>query len=71
MLPDNKKDIGKKNEEPAEHMEAAADKEAVLAAHEQADADIQKDPDLSIHSPTDDLDEGELARLNDDDSDLI
>ena len=71
MLPDKKKDTGEENKEPAEHTEAAADKKAVLAAHKQADADIEKDPDLSIHSPADDLDEGELARLNDDDSALI
>src|SRR6476469_4232096 len=31
-------------------------------AHKQADKDIAKDPD-NIHSPNDDLDEGELARL--------
>lgn len=32
-------------------------------AHRQADADIENDPDLSVSSPNDDLDEGELARL--------
>jgi hypothetical protein len=31
-------------------------------AHKQADKDIARDPD-NIHSPNDDLDEGELARL--------
>lgn len=40
--------------------------EKVAEAHEQADADIAKDPDLSIHSPNDDLDEGETARLGED-----
>ena len=35
-------------------------------AHEQADRDIANDPDLSIHSPNDDLDEGETARLGED-----
>lgn len=72
MLPDNhKKDNNKEKGKPEEHTDPAANNEAVLAAHEQAEADIEKDPDLSIYSPTDDLDEGELARLNDDDSDLI
>ena len=32
-------------------------------AHEQAEADIQKDADLSKQCPNDDLDEGETARL--------
>jgi hypothetical protein len=40
-------------------------------AHKQADEDIAKDPDLSIHSPNDDLDEGELANLGGDKNDLI
>ena len=36
---------------------------AVQLAHQQADADIAADPEASAHSPNDDLDEGELARL--------
>ena len=35
-------------------------------AHAEADQDIAADADLSIHSPNDDLDEGELARLGED-----
>jgi hypothetical protein len=34
----------------------------VKNAHQQADKDMARDPD-NIHSPNDDLDEGELARL--------
>lgn len=34
----------------------------VNKAHKEADKDIAKDPD-NIHSPNDDLDEGELSRL--------
>ena len=45
--------------------------ERVFAAHEQAEQDIEKDPELSIHSPNDDLDEGETARLGDDKNDLV
>ena len=38
--------------------------EKILAAHKEADKDIEEDPDLSPKpSPRDDLDEGELARL--------
>ena len=40
------------------------------AAHQQAEKDIANDPDLSVHSPNDDLDEGETARLGDDKNDL-
>lgn len=40
--------------------------EAVIAAHEQADKDIDQDPDLTpTPSPLDDLDEGETARYGD------
>ena len=36
------------------------------SAHEEAEKDILNDADLSIHSPNDDLDEGETARLGED-----
>ncbi len=42
----------------------------VEAAHKQAEEDIAQDADLSIHSPNDDLDEAETARLGDDKNDL-
>lgn len=44
--------------------------ENVKAAHDQAESDIEQDADLSIHSPNDDLDEGETARLGEDKNDL-
>jgi len=44
--------------------------EKVIAAHDQAEKDILSDPELSIHSPNDDLDEGETARLGEDKNDL-
>lgn len=37
--------------------------ENVNAAFREASKDIQEDPDLSVNSPNDDLDEGESARL--------
>jgi hypothetical protein len=40
-------------------------------AHDEALNDIEKDPDLSTHSPNDDLDEGESARLGEDKTDLV
>ncbi|MEI6948262.1 hypothetical protein V9K67_13780 [Paraflavisolibacter sp. H34] len=41
------------------------------AARMEAMHDIEQDADLSIHSPNDDLDEGETARLGEDRTDLI
>ena len=44
------------------------DDEHVTEAHEQAEKDIEMDPDLSSNpKPGDDLDEGELARLEGED----
>jgi hypothetical protein len=40
-------------------------------AREEALGDIEEDADLSIHSPNDDLDEGETARLGEDKTDLV
>ena len=45
--------------------------EPVKDAYQQAEKDISKDADLSIHSPNDDLDEGELANLGGDKNDLV
>lgn len=40
-------------------------------AREEAMGDIEQDADLSVHSPNDDLDEGETARLGEEKNDLI
>jgi len=40
-------------------------------AREEAMGDIESDADLSIHSPNDDLDEGETARLGEGKNELI
>lgn len=42
----------------------------VMKAHTAAEKDIAKDPDLNIPKKNNDLDEGELARLGGDKSDL-
>jgi len=57
---DNKEQLIKKTDTP----------QSVEAAHQQAEKDIAQDADLSIHSPNDDLDEAETARLGDDKNDL-
>lgn len=46
-------------------------KEAAKTAYSEAEKDISNDPDLSIHSPNDDLDEAETARLGGDKTDLV
>lgn len=69
MQPDSKKG---QNEQ--EQSNPSADRIAdpnVQAAHREAEKDIEKDPDLSIHHPNDDLDEGETARLGEGKNDLI
>ena len=59
------------SEETKEQIKKRQDTpESVVAAHEQAEKDIAQDADLSVHSPNDDLDEGETARLGDDKNDL-
>jgi hypothetical protein len=47
------------------------EKDVIDSAREEAIGDIEEDPDLSIHSPNDDLDEGETARLGEDKTDLV
>ena len=46
-------------------------REDVENAHKEADRDILADPELSAHSPNDDLDEEESARLGEDKTDLV
>ena len=44
------------------------DEDPITQAHEQAEKDIEKDVDLNVEpKPEDDLDEGELARLEKED----
>lgn len=65
----NSKEQGK-HEHSLPHEISSEQKKINEAAHDQAEHDIEEDPDLSIHSPNDDLDEGELARLGEDDTDI-
>jgi hypothetical protein len=43
----------------------------VKKAHDEADKDIASDAEFSAHSPNDDLDEGETARLGEDETGLV
>ena len=41
------------------------------AAHDEAEKDMEMDAELSAHSPNDDLDEGETARLGENSTDPV
>ncbi len=41
----------------------SSDRALTQQAHAEAEHDIAEDPEFSAHSPNDDLDEGEIARL--------
>lgn len=60
-----------RHEHPLPHEISKRDAEAAAAAHEQADKDMEADAELTAHSPNDDLDEEETARLGEDKTDLI
>ncbi len=60
-----------KHEHPLPQEISKKQQEINEAAHEQAEHDMEEDPDISIHSPNDDLDEGEFARLGEDETDLV
>jgi len=50
--------------QPHTRPKVAAEKESVIAAHDQAAKDMEDDADLnSTPDPAADLDEGEVARL--------
>ena len=46
-------------------------REQTASAHDEAEKDIEADPEFSASSPNDDLDEGETARLGDDGAGII
>jgi hypothetical protein len=47
------------------------EKDPVSSAHDQAEKDMEKDPELSDPDPTDDLDEGELAKRDNSDEEAF
>lgn len=59
----NSNAAGGKHENPLPNEIDPAEKRLTDAAHHTADKDIASDAELSAHSPNDDLDEGETARL--------
>jgi hypothetical protein len=59
-----------RNQQDDQRQDINKENENVAAAYQEASKDIDQDPD-SIHSPNDDLDEGETARLGGDKTDLV
>ena len=68
MQPENNK---RSNTSGPATKDNSTDSEHVKEAHEQADADIEKDPDFMPGNEADDLDEAESVKLNDDENDLV
>jgi hypothetical protein len=60
-----------KHEHPLPQEISQSEREQAANAHEQAEEDIENDAELSAHSPNDDLDEGETARLGEEKTDLV
>ena len=71
MAPNKKNKSPGKTNKPRQAKAKPDIREDIKAAHDQAEKDIEEDADLSIHSPNDDLDEGETARLGEDKTDMI
>lgn len=56
---------------PQPRPEIIAEKKTVIAAHDQAEKDMENDDDLNTQpDPSADLDEGEMARFEDNDEKL-
>ena len=73
-----KGDVQNKNNEDQNRNQDAGrailpkdDKEHVSAAHDQAEKDMDEDAELTASSPNDDLDEGETARLGEENTGLV
>lgn len=60
-----------RHEHPLPDEISNKEKERAIMAHKKAEKDMKNDPDLSVGSPNDDLDEGETARLGEDKTGLV
>ena len=60
-----------KHEHPLPQEISQSEKQNASNALDQAEEDMENDPEFSSHSPNDDLDEGETARLGEDKTDLV
>ncbi len=69
MLPGKNKSAPGDSKKP-DSRNVNDEKKQIESAHVEAEKDIEADPEFSAHSPNDDLDEGETARLGEN-TDLI
>ena len=60
-----------KHENPLPNEISPKEKQQAVAAHDEAEKDMEQDAELTAQSPNDDLDEGETARLGDERTDLV
>jgi len=60
-----------RHEHPLPHEISQQEKETAAAAHDEAEKDMEDDAEFTSHSPNDDLDEGETARLGEDTSGIV
>lgn len=60
-----------RHEHPLPNEISKQEKEKVIQAHDEAEKDMNEDAELTAHSPNDDLDEGESARLGEDTTDIL
>ena len=60
-----------RHEHPLPQEISKQEREKAIEAHDAAEKDMNEDAELTAHSPNDDLDEGESARLGEDTSDII
>jgi len=70
MLPGKNKKTDSKPEQ-TKQAQKEGDRRKETEAYEEAEKDIEQEPELSSHNANDDLDEGETARLGDDETDLV
>lgn len=68
---DTSRDQQGRHEHPLPHEINKQEKEKSILAHNEAEKDMNEDAELTAHSPNDDLDEGETARLGEDTGDII
>lgn len=60
-----------RHEHPLPQEISKQEREKAIEAHDEAEKDMNEDAELTAHSPNDDLDEGESARLGEDTGDII
>lgn len=68
---DNQPATPGRHEHPLPGEISSKDRKDADNAHRQADHDMDDDAELTAHSPNDDLDEGETARLGEENTGLI